>query len=312
MRFWLSKIVFLGVITACVIVAFGFLGRLHPAFDTFAHFRLHISTGLIALSAILLLWRKWVIVLLSLTFGLVGTNSSLVGTTFSKQDQTAKEDKQVYRLFHLNLFWLNEQKPQVIDRIFEIDPFLISLSETSSYWEKELSRLKARWPYLAHCPEFGIRGGVQLYSKVPFDHSDDFCGDFGSFMKTKIVLPNDLHLVVGSVHPRWPWPASGPRQYRSFIPILQNLGPDALIAGDFNATPWSHAVKGFADAGNLKIIPGIGATWFLGTSPAPVIKTVGLPIDHILVKGRVKILSAETLKEIGSDHLPILVEFQIQ
>jgi len=38
---------------------------------------------------------------------------------------------------------------------------------------------------------------------------------------------------------------------------------------------------------------------------------VGLPIDQVFSKGEVAILSAKTLESVGSDHLPVLVEFSL-
>lgn len=301
----------LGCFGAGAVIVAGFFGWLHPALDTVAQFRLHLSVGLAIASTLLMLRSHKQVGLVYLMIAAAGFAFSLEGTVFSRQDVARLEGKSVHRLFHMNLFWHNEEKQRVIANIIELDPLIVSLSETSTSWEGQLKRLEKKWPYDLHCAEFGFRGGVRIYSKYPFDAANNFCGSYGSFLRTDVIFPNGDRIALGSAHPRWPWPASGPKQYKSFKPVLEKLGPDALIAGDFNTTTWSHELRNFAQSGGLTIVPGVGATWFFGVAPARLTRIVGLPIDNVLAKGRVRVLSAQTLEAMGSDHLPILVEFQL-
>lgn len=250
--------------------------------------------------------------LLALIIALAGFSYSYSGTGFAALHRDSIPDRPTYKMFHFNLLWLNTRKQHTIDRISQLDPDLISISEASETWEPFLSQLSARWPNMAHCPEGHIRGGVKILSKWQLDPSNDYCGDFGSFQKTDVILKGGDRVTLGVVHPRWPWPASGPRQVDSFLPVLSRLGPDALIAGDFNATTWSWGVQRFADAGGLSIHPGIGGTWMFGILPAGLVRIIGLPIDNVMSKGSVRILSVQSLEEMGSDHLPLMIEFQIQ
>ena len=63
--------------------------------------------------------------------------------------------------------------------------------------------------------------------------------------------------------------------------------------------------------GGMEIVPGIGSTWMFRADRMSSLVWAGLPIDNVLKKGDVKILSATTLSGIGSDHLPVLVRFQV-
>ncbi|MEM9278966.1 MAG: endonuclease/exonuclease/phosphatase family protein [Pseudomonadota bacterium] len=308
---YLRRLFLLGVAGAILVIFLGFLGRYHPALDTFAHLRLHVSAGLFVCSFVLFAYRRKIPALLTLLTSLTGFLYSFNGTPYAAKIQTADHGKPVYQLFHLNLLWLNPKKQLVIDRIREINPELISISEASNQWEPFLSQLESDWPHKAHCPEWHIRGGVTIYSKWKLDHSSDYCGVYGSFQKTFAVLEDGSKITIGSAHPRWPWPASGPEQIDTLLPELEKIGPDALIAGDFNATTWSWSLYRFATAGQLKIHAGIGGTWMFGALPEPVVQVIGFPIDNVMSKGKVNILSVETLEEMGSDHLPLLVKFQI-
>ncbi len=89
--------------------------------------------------------------------------------------------------------------------------------------------------------------------------------------------------------------------------LLRSLGERVpsegpyLVAVDFNATPWSPI---FADlpgtrAGN----PAREATWPLA------VPGIGLPIDHVLFGGGLRLTGYEVGPDIGSDHRPLFATF---
>lgn len=75
-----------------------------------------------------------------------------------------------------------------------------------------------------------------------------------------------------------------------------------IIMGDFNATPWVPA---------FKRLPGkrAGDPRFTYTWPAQI-WPMRVPIDHIKFGGALELVEAETLPDIGSDHLPIMARFK--
>jgi endonuclease/exonuclease/phosphatase (EEP) superfamily protein YafD len=116
---------------------------------------------------------------------------------------------------------------------------------------------------------------------------------------------------IGVVHLRWPWPASGPEQIKALEPRLAFIGADAIIAGDFNAATWSHSVQRFADVAGMTVATGFGGTWMYKLLPPYLAPRLGLPIDNAMAKGSVSIDRVSTLPAIGSDHLPLLIEFSV-
>ena len=298
------------VLGIAVLIGIGFLGALHPALDTFSHFRLHLAVILFSAGIIFLFVRRFWRGSLCMLVAAIALTTTMVALPWTSASIPPIADKPIYSLFHLNLLWSNRMREQVIERIHEIDPDFISVTEVNNRWEPYLKSLDETWPHLVQCPEWQNFGGIKIYSRWPFQNDDDFCGSYGSFVKTKVQLPNTKELTLGSVHPRWPWPASGPEQYASFQPILNALGKDALIVGDFNATPWSYSVRHFAGTGKLSSVGSIGGTWLHERLPAWTIRTFGLPIDLVMKKGDIHIISAKSLENFGSDHLPIVVKFQ--
>ncbi|MEM7069318.1 MAG: endonuclease/exonuclease/phosphatase family protein [Pseudomonadota bacterium] len=312
MRNKIKWLFLLGVTGAIFLVLGGFANPIHPAFDTMAQFRLHLSAGLISSAVLLLLFRKPVFSLIALAVGVLGASFVTSGTTLSAKTLAPLPGQPFYQIFHLNLYWKNQHKADVVERILEIDPQLISVAEVAGGWDWHLKKFESRWPHTAHCPEWSDRGGIKIYSKWKLDNSNDFCGDYGSLLLTRVSTDDGINFALGSAHPRWPWPASGPRQIATHLPHLQQIGEDGLIVGDFNSTTWSWSLQQFANAGGLKIFDGIGATWFFGSMPAPIVRIAGLPIDNVMSKGKIRILSARTIDSMGSDHLPLLIDFQLE
>lgn len=293
-------------------VALSFLGFLHPAFDTIAHLRLHLASALFCAFVVLIFSRFKAIAVAAMMIGAVGIYSALSGLQLSAAPKSALADKPIYKMLHLNLLWNHDYPADVVEEIIKYDADLVSLAEASRNWVYHLLRLERIYPHGFNCPETGKRGGVRVYSKWPLVPDQEYCADYGVYGSRNFIAPDGDTITVGSLHLRWPWPASGPRQLDAILPEVKTLGPDVLIAGDFNATTWSHALKKFANAGGLNIVPGIGPTWFFEEFPGFIAGWVGLPIDNVTYKGRVRILEVRRLPHVGSDHFPILVSFQIE
>ncbi len=82
--------------------------------------------------------------------------------------------------------------------------------------------------------------------------------------------------------------------------ILEQLDSPKLVAGDFNAIPWSAGLRAFLRDTRLTGFNTL-ATWpvWLGFA--------GIPIDHAFVSRDLRILDIGTGPDIGSDHLPMLI-----
>ncbi|MEM8874070.1 MAG: endonuclease/exonuclease/phosphatase family protein [Planctomycetota bacterium] len=74
---------------------------------------------------------------------------------------------------------------------------------------------------------------------------------------------------------------------------------DVLVVGDFNAAPWSAAVKPLRDAGLSPARGGLSGTW-----PAQLPPGLRVPIDHAFSNRRCKVTVGPDL---GGDHRPIVV-----
>jgi len=304
-------LLFLAMLGLSGAIGLGFAGALHPAFDTFAHFRLHFSVGLIALAAV---WtfkcsRVPALVFAAIGFGAIMT--CVPGFAGVATRDSLLTGETVHRLVHVNVRYDNPAPERVFAMLAQIDADIVSVNETSDWWQAQLRGRLGMYAHVYHCPEWSVFGGVMLFSKFPISPGSEFCGDYASLALVDMTIDGRT-VTIGSAHLRWPWPASGPRQVEALSPRLGALGADALIAGDFNAATWSSLFRKFARLGNLRIIDGIGPTWMHRWFPEALIGFAGLPIDNVLAKGDIRVVAARSLDPVGSDHLPVLVEFVVR
>ncbi len=79
-------------------------------------------------------------------------------------------------------------------------------------------------------------------------------------------------------------------------------GP-VVVAGDFNAGPWSHGFQDFMAKTGLTRHATLAPTW-----PAWPIALPQVALDHILVSGDLAVVRGGTGPAVGSDHLPVVAE----
>jgi endonuclease/exonuclease/phosphatase (EEP) superfamily protein YafD len=302
----LRLIILLAIAGKSLAILAGFLGLVHPAFDTLAHFRLHLAAGLILVSLGGLMLRMRMGGIAGIAIAALAIASAWQALPIPRT--TAAQAGPVHRLLFFNMRFDNPQPQQVTALIGKTGADILLLTEYSRIWEPRLTFLKKDYPYYFHCPEWREVGGTVMFSKFPIEAENRYCHDYAALGLVRVNI-GDVPVTIASAHMRWPWPASGPRQLKAITQALREIDGNVLMAGDFNATVWSHHMHRLAELGGLTIYPGIGPTWIISPVPASLAKYAGLPIDNVLSKGDVRIVSARTLEPAGSDHLPVLVEF---
>lgn len=296
----------------------GFFGRFHPALDSLAHFRVHLAAALIVVAIPLLVMRgfRW--------HGLLGAALgawailNLTGMPFlsgpasvQASDQPKDELSPVYRLLHLNLRYDNPAPGKVLSLIGRVRPDVLTLNEVSGMWSEKLALLSSAYPHRIVCNIDNHAGGVAILSLRPFAAGQEGeCLEGGTFATAAIDLGGPV-VEVGALHLHWPWPFSQADQIENIAPLLGRMAETSILAGDLNATPWSAASARVAEAAAMEPVGPAGPTWLYRTLP-DVLRFAGLPIDRIFAKGDAVVHSVRTLEPVGSDHLPVLVEFSIE
>lgn len=212
---------------------------------------------------------------------------------------------------HLNLRYDNATPEAFLSLVGRTRPDAITLTEVSEPWAARLALIEAAYPYRIVCERPTFIGGAAILSRRPFvEGSKPSCGNRGAFAHASVDF-GGRGIEIVALHMGWPWPFEQPWQIPRLEPLLGKVGESAIIAGDLNAVPWSHAARRLAAAADARILRGAGPTWLDRRLPAALIGWIGLPIDNIMVKGAIVAGEPMTLEDVGSDHLPMMLEFSV-
>ncbi|WP_137932137.1 endonuclease/exonuclease/phosphatase family protein [Mesorhizobium comanense] len=291
----------------------GFFGTLHPAFDSFSHFRIHFSLlmALLALPLLASSYRLQAAAALLFAIACLATTANALPRLWPEPAVARPAGQAVYSLLQMNLRFNNPTPKKVLSLIGRTNPDVITLDEVSQMWATELDYIKSAYPYRILCDYPNGMFGVALLSRRPFAAgTSPRCEPRGA-MATATIDFGGIDVDVAAIHLSWPWPKEQYWQIGELAEPLAALGKTAIMAGDCNAVPWSAAVRRVAALGGLTIMPSAGSTWIHRTLPDMLRRYAGLPIDQVFSKGGLTILSSTRLEDTGSDHLPVLVEFSL-
>ncbi len=148
--------------------------------------------------------------------------------------------------------------------------------------------------------------GMAILSRFALSETQIITDSLGiEHIRTQVQASQPFQLV--GFHPL---PPVSEQAYRVRDQLLQDLTKPPhqepiIIAGDFNATPWSSAFQGLAQRGyyrSLNLLP----TW-----PTKLRGIIGIPIDQVLASSHWQLRSARIGPHIGSDHYPVIVELNL-
>ncbi|MDR6431452.1 endonuclease/exonuclease/phosphatase family protein [Brucella pseudogrignonensis] len=303
-------------ILVSVPLVLGFLGSAHPSFDSFAHFRSHLAIlmGLLALPILFTTMRREGAMIL--LFAILAFSTTL-GAARNLLDGSSAAHANVptsgvrYSLVQINLRYNNPEPKRVLQMIAQEKPDVIAYQEAGSDWAMWIDILKGTYPYHFECRISGSNMGVGILSRRPFSEGGaQTCLGDNRLAMTSIDF-SGMPVNVASYHAVLPWPYGQAAIIDKLVPELQKLDGASVIAGDFNATPWSNAVHRTEKASSTKAMTSIGGSWMPQSLPVTLAPFVGLPIDQILVSADIVAPVAATRDEAGSDHLPVRLEFSV-
>lgn len=161
--------------------------------------------------------------------------------------------------------------------------------------------------------------GIGLLSRLPIRSSAIVNYRLPSVpsIEAELELPGDRRVQLIATHPRPPMDAWQHRMRNEHLGVLAERvselrgsgGKPVIVLGDLNVTPWSPTFGRFQDRGGLWSATaggGFEPTWY--QRPGFL---YGLVLDHVLHTDGVSRVRRRILSGNGSDHRPVLVEFQL-
>jgi endonuclease/exonuclease/phosphatase (EEP) superfamily protein YafD len=207
--------------------------------------------------------------------------------------------KHYINVMDFNLRFDNQHIDKVQEYIRKNKFDIITLQEVVYENKSKFEELKKEYPHQAYC-EFSGVGGEMILSRYPFTNRGNCLKGKGLLWREIDVDGERFSLVT--LHLHWPFPYSQDRQIATLVKELDKIKGAVILAGDFNASPWSYSVEKIAKASHTKLASGISWTKKFDSSILPM----WLPIDHFLISG-FYVQSIKVGDDLGSDHLPILV-----
>jgi endonuclease/exonuclease/phosphatase (EEP) superfamily protein YafD len=282
--------------------AVAFLPDWHWSMGLLAPFRLQYA----ALAALGLLWacalRQW---RWAGVHGLgLAPQLAAVALSFPAAVQPGEA---MFRLLAVNIHSQNTDAQALLALIERERPDAVLLLELAPALASALGGLSQTYPHRlidARDGNFGLglwlRAAPRAAQLVALD------GELPAVVSRVQTAAGELRLI--GVHAFPPLGARGSAQrdllHRRLAQLVEAEATPALVAGDFNATPWCSPMRELLRRTGLAHALAPLPTWRAAAWAWPL----ALPIDHALYSPALSIRRAEIGPYVGSDHRPLIVE----
>ena len=304
---WSHVVVMLSVPAALAVIA-PHCATWHWSIDLLACFPVQGTLALAVAGAALAIARKWWLAATwSLLAGL-GATAILPGWLADNNSPEPVDNPPQIRVLSLNLLHSNIQGQQrTLEVVRELAPELIWCAEYTPAWQQFLSSALPDYPYRCEQANSGSFGAA-LFSRHPLARAEMLAlgHSWAPGCRADVTTPYGVVGFLG-VHP--PPPGLSQRRteernrgLRAIAPALTTLPERRIVCGDYNCTPWNAGFAQLLADANLQ--PGTSSSW-LPSWPADLPAILRVPIDHILVAGKLRVTEARLGANIGSDHLPL-------
>ena len=279
------------------------LGNLHWSADILALFPDFYF--LLALLLVLYgLWKKTALALVFAALSLLLNGFLLLDYWPGKKVSAEPAD---VRLYVHNLYYQNDDVDRALAEIARHDPDINFLMEYSETIQAQIESAFAAYPYrLVEPSRFTM--GLALFSRIPIE-----AAAVKRSSETRIPVfelrfrfeEQGFSFVGG--HP-WPpigrWGQFHREQTAAITAVAAEAAHPLIVAGDFNASPWSFALRDLmrqAAVEDAKKGFGLRKSWQIH----PLLK---LPLDHVMVSNDIEVLNVQHGNRGGSDHDPLIID----
>ena len=299
----------IGCVTA-VATVLGFLGQFHWLLDLFAHFRVQYVIALAFVVAALVVCHAPYRAFFYGVF--LAVNLAGVAPYYLPAGEQPNAADETLRAVYFNVNTANKRYTDTIAFLQQVNADIVLLEEVDASWLAALKVLESRYPHSVTVPR-GDNFGIALFSRWPLTSSEIVnIGDAGvPAILAGIDTPQGELLVLG-IHTLPPvsleYVTERDRQLAAIADTVGQNERATLVLGDLNTTPWSAHFKRLLDKSGLKDCGlgfGLQPTWPTSNW------TLLIPIDHCLKSSQVSIVDKFTLPDLGSDHLPSVVDFKL-
>lgn len=280
----------------------GFAGGWHWLLDLMSHFRWYWLLAALVCFAVAA-WRRSRLAA-ALLAGAIALNAWAI-IPYWLPEGGGTDGGQPLEIVSLNVFAHNADKDRALAYLREQAADLVVLLEVDAAWADALAALESVYPHRVVEPRDDMFG-VALLSKLPLEAPRVEPVAAGPPVIVAGLPCGERGCVIVAAHPTAPisaaWSARRDAQLAAIGQLAAAASRPVIVAGDLNASPWSHGFRRLTAAGGLRdsaLGRGVQATW----NARRLIPRI--PIDHVLVSPEVKVRSRRIGPDVGSDHLPV-------
>lgn len=218
-------------------------------------------------------------------------------------------------IISVNVYQFNKDYQQLIGLITEVQPDILLTMESNQAWEDALKVIENDYPNFKKVPLENTYG-IHFYTKLKIENIkvNYFISDDLPSIEASLVTDQGEAFTFFGVHPPPPSPTEEDTSKERDGELLavakevRKLKNPVIVTGDFNNVAWARSSILFRKTSEL-IDPRIGRG-FVATFHAKY-RLLRFPIDLFFHSTDIFIQDFKTLRNIGSDHLPLYCTFLI-
>jgi endonuclease/exonuclease/phosphatase (EEP) superfamily protein YafD len=211
-----------------------------------------------------------------------------------------------------NVLMTNRNANKLLELVQQYQPHVLVTLETDQWWEDQLAKINAHYPYRVACPLDNLYG-IHLYSQWPLHHQqvNFLVEDDKPSIFAELETPIGDRIRCHFLHPAPPSPSeneTSTERDAELLVVAKDLAEDTrpiLVTGDLNDVAWSRTTRHFRKISRL-LDPRVGRGMF-NTFHADY-WCFRWPLDHLFHSKHFYFKCMKRLPNIGSDHFPLYSE----
>ena len=288
-----------------------FAGAYWWPLDLIANFRPQLGVGALVIGLWLLAarWRRigGVVMLAALV------NILLVGWLWIPRPVSVSADADPLRVLSFNILAANENYGDVLGFLRETNADVVFLHESSAPWEEAVATADLGYRIVKTRDQNHIFGTLVLVRGVADVEGFGFTEREARAVEVLLNLDSGKKVALLGVHPVAPVTEfeSGLRdaQLNFATRWAASRQEPVVIAGDFNAGPWSYAFRRLEARGD--VVDSQRGFGLQPSFPASSNLAFRIAIDHVLVSREIRVVDRRLGPAMGSDHFPVVVDLLI-
>lgn len=207
------------------------------------------------------------------------------------------------KIVTVNLLWSNRQHQKLRDWLSREAPDVVVTQETTARWAIALDALHEAFPF-RRMP--GPNDDLAILSRHKLRMIEVAGIRRSGTLAIAALSIGERRIDVMALHASVPLSpalrAARDVMLDDIAAYARRSGQKLIVAGDFNATPWNHAMRRLVRDSPLRHAIGFWQPSWADHMPL----WMGIPIDHVLAGGGCIVVGRRIGPDIGSDHRPVV------